>query len=161
MRRAWRARLWHLCWWTRSARPVLFRGPWCFLTSRLPRFTYTVTASKTAQLRKQPACAQVAYDAAADARSSPGKAGRHTKWCSIPLVRRNCDQFRVHHAQAARPGAPMAASEFGAGHCLFSSGLCEGARNKLAILRAQRCAAGGALFAVLRRGRESYSWQAT
>ena len=36
MWRAWRAHLWHLCWWTRSARPVRFRGPWCFLTSRLP-----------------------------------------------------------------------------------------------------------------------------
>lgn len=33
MWRAWRARLWHLCWWARSARPVRFRGPWCFLTS--------------------------------------------------------------------------------------------------------------------------------
>ena len=42
MWRTWRARAYQLsgtfaaCWWARSARPVRFRGPWCFLTSRLP-----------------------------------------------------------------------------------------------------------------------------
>ena len=45
---------------------------------------YSVSVrNETAQLRKQPACAQVAYDAAADARSSPGAADSCAKWSRI------------------------------------------------------------------------------
>jgi hypothetical protein len=55
------------------------------------------------QLRKSAVCARVAYDAAAEAHSRPGKAGSYAKWCSIPQARRSCGQFRIHHAQWRNP----------------------------------------------------------
>ena len=63
----------------------------------------TVSASKTAQLRKQPACAQVAYDAAADARSSPGAADSCAKWSRITQARRKSWKIRDLHARRRDP----------------------------------------------------------
>ena len=63
----------------------------------------------------------IAYNAAADTRSSPRKAGRCANRCSIPQARRNFVVNFVATLLVGATGAPMAMAEFGADGHIFSS----------------------------------------
>ena len=66
---------------------------WLFTLARAP-CSPMLSASLRTDRR-----ARIAYDAAADARSSPGKAGSCVKWSVIVRARQTCDNFLGRHAQ--------------------------------------------------------------